>query len=203
MGKDDAREYDWAERNIRAMRDEVSKLKARIATVESLLLIHLPEEETGISATIDGPGISQYGDESLRDWTSRQLDKLGAGFSDLEQRVAALEAWPRRVRLTERITALENGSRLVGTPMFSPPFLAGDSASNEDFSPPIGDRFTDRRMEEKKTGVGRIRDITETALADAERRVRDYMKRHFSEATIGGVVQAIRGEVWTRDNPQG
>lgn len=46
---------------------------------------------------------------------------------------------------------------------------------------------------------------THKALDEAEARVRQYMAGHFSEATIGGVVQALRGGdkgMWGWDRPE-
>jgi len=156
------------------------------------------------------------------------------GFQDLISRIRRIEEEPRfdHRQVLERITALENGSRLVGTGSLGDITeaqaglrsrmdwiqetqaevqnaierrltsieneLTGvltkpvDMVHTEAEIQAIKERIKTEPMKVLSEPVRYLSD--EQTLNVAERRIREAMNGHFSEATIGGVVRALRGE---------
>lgn len=132
----------------------------------------------------------------------REVEVLKEKTNWIQDRIEALEGWPRRVRLTERITALENGSRLDDERLREIPAEQIRRAEHM-FSVGKGPDI----LALTNTGASKV-EIAEkgfeeglaagrtSALQEAALRVKKYMTwRNLGQGTIQGVVQALLGEV--------
>jgi hypothetical protein len=129
-----------------------------------------------------------------------QLENQGAAFAErldgmvpyveLAERVRQLENQPEKGgRILERITALENGSRLVGTGQLIDDFMR---RLNKLDNPPTGIEVNEAGVSQM-VGSAHRDQARQSSLELAEGRIRGYMTGHFSEGTIGGVVDALWG----------
>lgn len=123
-------------------------------------------------------------DESFTSWAGRHIGRLDSAvwsesgedrITKAHQRITSEtgrtnglrnEYITDRRRIFERLTALENGSRLVGT----------------------GDLIPDTMDRLPKT-------VLDMVLDEAEVRIRNYMTGYFSGATVSAVIAALRGEM--------
>lgn len=133
-----------------------------------------------------------------------RLNELRAQIAAVENRMlghrerldnieASYVTEPRFFDLIGRVRALE-ASLIKGSSFGSLPILADE----ENFSAPIGAGLSEREImdgveeSQMRADADRKRKIVDRTLAEAEKRIRRYMEGHFSEATIRGVVEAVR-----------
>lgn len=156
----------------------------------------------------------------------RRLDELTdrfkrlSGQDDLEQPTPLPEEWARTNRVLERITALENGSRLVGTGgliaslvdrlerLEAGSVVVGTEAAR--LIPTDQIRRAEREFSSGSHGSDVFRmssgsgmTVRQNVLMEAESRIRQYMHPSFSTATIAGVVDALWGRQETDEDYRG
>jgi hypothetical protein len=144
-----------------------------------------------------------------RDDNDRVLPKTQTDMAQLP----GLNEWARLVELERRVKALERrgvkgqilgeaygmsptGRLVDDSPEIPLPGVDGVPSEDEIREDFLRKRIGNRQVERENWSMS----IARTTLVLAERRIREYMTGHFSEATIGGVVNALHGS--TPDKPQ-
>lgn len=131
------------------------------------------------------------------DWLEgmyRALDKrvkITENEVDLEQNPAWLNLVERVDHLVNRVDEYENRWSQTVTELKTRMDELQNYPRREGYHNPVSGRLTG--MDTLGASIGQVM-RNASPLAQAEARVRDYMKTNFSAATILGVVDAIRGE---------